>query len=117
MSAADYLMMHRQGGSCQRIDIGSRFQAKRIAVKPGHRLSPQKHFHRAEHWVVVRGTAEVTIDDRVVPRHESEAAHLPIGSVHRLADPGKIDLEMIEVQVGSYTGEDDIVRFGDVHGR
>ena len=88
-----------------------------VARKPGHRLSLQKHFHRAEHWVVVRGTAEVTIDDQVILRHENEAAYLPIGSVHRLANPGKIDLELIEVQVGSYTGEDDIVRFEDVYGR
>ncbi len=113
----DHLLMYRPWGSYQRIDIGSRFQVKRITVKPGHRLSLQKHFHRAEHWVVVRGTAEVTIDDQVILRHENEAAYLPIGSVHRLANPGKIDLEMIEVQVGSYTGEDDIVRFEDVYGR
>ena len=115
--ADDHLLMYRPWGSYQRIDIGSRFQVKRITVKPGHRLSLQKHFHRAEHWVVVRGTAEVTIDDKVILRHENEAAYLPIGSVHRLANPGKIDLEMIEVQVGSYTGEDDIVRFEDVYGR
>ena len=115
--ADDHLKMYRPWGSYQRIDIGSRFQVKRITVKPGHRLSLQKHFHRAEHWVVVRGTAEVTIDDQVILRHENEAAYLPIGSVHRLANPGKIDLEMIEVQVGSYTGEDDIVRFEDVYGR
>ena len=113
----DHLLMYRPWGSYQRIDIGPRFQVKRITVKPGHRLSLQKHFHRAEHWVVVRGTAEVTIDDQVILRHENEAAYLPIGSVHRLANPGKIDLEMIEVQVGSYTGEDDIVRFEDVYGR
>ncbi len=113
----DHLLMYRPWGSYQRIDIGARFQVKRITVKPGHRLSLQKHFHRAEHWVVVRGTAEVTIDDQVILRHENEAAYLPIGSVHRLANPGKIDLEMIEVQVGSYTGEDDIVRFEDVYGR
>ena len=115
--ADDHLLMYRPWGSYQRIDIGSRFQVKRITVKPGHRLSLQKHFHRAEHWVVVRGTAEVTIDHAVILRHENEAAYLPIGSVHRLANPGKIDLEMIEVQVGSYTGEDDIVRFEDIYGR
>ncbi len=113
----DHLLMYRPWGSYQRIDIGPRFQVKRITVKPGHRLSLQKHFHRAEHWVVVRGTAEVTIGDQVMLRHENEAAYLPIGSLHRLANPGKIDLEMIEVQVGSYTGEDDIVRFKDVYGR
>ncbi len=115
--ADEHLRMYRPWGFYQRIDAGPRFQVKRITVKPGHRLSLQKHFHRAEHWVVVRGTAEVTIDDEVILRHENEAAYLPIGSVHRLANPGKIDLELIEVQVGSYTGEDDIVRFEDVYGR
>ncbi len=113
----EHLRMYRPWGSYQRIDVGPRFQVKRIVVKPGRQLSLQKHFHRAEHWVVVRGTAEVTIDDKVVLRHENEAAYLPIGSVHRLANPGRIDLELIEVQVGSYTGEDDIVRFEDVYGR
>ena len=113
----EHLQMYRPWGSYQRIVAGPRFQVKRITVKPGQRLSLQKHFHRAEHWVVVRGTAEVTIDDQVILRHENEAAYLPIGSVHRLANPGKIDLELIEVQVGSYTGEDDIVRFEDVYGR
>ena len=115
--ADDHLLMYRPWGSYQRIDAGARFQVKRITVKPGHRLSLQKHFHRAEHWVVVRGTAEVTVDDQVILRHENEAAYLPIGCVHRLANPGKIDLELIEVQVGSYTGEDDIVRLEDVYGR
>ena len=113
----EHLRMYRPWGWYQRIDAGQRFQVKRIMVKPGHRLSLQKHFHRAEHWVVVRGTAEVTIDDAVILRHENEAAYLPIGSVHRLSNPGKINLELIEVQVGSYTGEDDIVRFEDVYGR
>jgi mannose-1-phosphate guanylyltransferase/mannose-6-phosphate isomerase len=115
--ADDHLLMYRPWGSYQRIDAGARFQVKRITVKPGHRLSLQKHFHRAEHWVVVRGTAEVTVGNEVILRHENEAAYLPIGCVHRLANPGKIDLELIEVQVGSYTGEDDIVRFEDVYGR
>jgi mannose-1-phosphate guanylyltransferase/mannose-6-phosphate isomerase len=86
-------------------------------VVPGGRLSLQKHYHRAEHWVVVRGTAEVTIDERVVLVHENEAVYLPIGSMHRLANPGKIPLELIEVQVGSYTGEDDIIRVEDIYGR
>lgn len=113
----DHLRIYRPWGWYQRIDIGTRFQVKRIVVKPGQRLSLQKHFHRAEHWVVVRGTAEVTIDDEIILRHENEAAYLPIGCVHRLANPGKIPLELIEVQVGSYTGEDDIIRFEDVYGR
>ncbi len=115
--ADEHLRIYRPWGWYQRIDNGTRFQVKRIMVKPGHRLSLQKHFHRAEHWVVVRGTAEVTVDDQVLLRHENEAAYLPIGSVHSLANPGKIPLELIEVQVGSYTGEDDIVRFEDRYGR
>ncbi|AWN52740.1 mannose-1-phosphate guanylyltransferase/mannose-6-phosphate isomerase [Methylobacterium sp. 17Sr1-1] len=110
-------LMYRPWGSYQRIDIGSRFQVKRITVKPGGRLSLQKHHHRAEHWVVVRGTAEVTADGVVRLVHENEAAYLPIGCVHRLANPGKISLELIEVQVGSYTGEDDIIRIEDIYGR
>ncbi len=109
--------MYRPWGSYQRIDIGGRFGVKRITVKPGGRLSLQKHYHRAEHWVVVRGTAEVTVDGVVRLVHENEAAHLPIGCVHRLANPGKIPLDLIKVQVGSYTGEDDIIRIEDVYGR
>ncbi|CAM3065870.1 Alginate biosynthesis protein AlgA [Methylobacterium mesophilicum] len=112
-----HLRMYRPWGWYQRIDIGERFQVKRIQVVPGGRLSLQKHYHRAEHWVVVRGTAEVTVDDRVVLIHENEAVYLPIGSMHRLNNPGKIPLELIEVQVGSYTGEDDIIRVEDVYGR
>jgi mannose-1-phosphate guanylyltransferase / mannose-6-phosphate isomerase len=110
-------LMYRPWGSYQRIDIGARFQVKRITVKPGARLSLQKHYHRAEHWVVVRGAAEVTVDDTVSLVHENEAIYLPIGCVHRLTNPGKIPLELIEVQVGSYTGEDDIIRIEDVYGR
>jgi len=109
--------MYRPWGWYQRIDIGERFQVKRIMVTPGGRLSLQKHFHRAEHWVVVKGTAEVTLNERIVLVHENEAVYLPIGSMHRLANPGKIPLELIEVQVGSYTGEDDIIRVEDVYGR
>jgi len=112
-----HLRMYRPWGWYQRIDLGERFQVKRIQVVPGGRLSLQKHYHRAEHWVVVRGTAEVTIDERVVLVHENEAVYLPIGSMHRLANPGKIPLELIEVQVGSYTGEDDIIRVEDIYGR
>jgi mannose-1-phosphate guanylyltransferase / mannose-6-phosphate isomerase len=112
-----HLRMYRPWGWYQRIDLGERFQVKRIQVVPGGRLSLQKHYHRAEHWVVVRGTAEVTIDERVVLVHENEAVYLPIGAMHRLANPGKIPLELIEVQVGSYTGEDDIIRVEDIYGR
>jgi mannose-6-phosphate isomerase-like protein (cupin superfamily) len=90
---------------------------KRIVVKPGSKLSLQKHFHRSEHWVVVKGTAEVTLGSDVRSVHENESIYIPIGSVHRLANPGKIPLELIEVQVGSYLGEDDIVRMADVYGR
>jgi mannose-1-phosphate guanylyltransferase/mannose-6-phosphate isomerase len=86
-------------------------------VKPGGRLSLQKHFHRAEHWVVVRGTAEVTCDDVKKLVHENESIYLPLASVHRLENPGKIDIELIEVQTGSYLGEDDIVRIEDVYHR
>lgn len=115
--ASEHLRVYRPWGWYQRIDIGARFQVKRISVKPGGVLSLQKHFHRAEHWVVVRGTAEVTLDGAVSQVHENESVYLPIGSVHRLANPGKIELELIEVQVGSYTGEDDIVRLEDVYAR
>ena len=86
-------------------------------VKPNAKLSLQKHFHRAEHWVVVRGTAEVTVGTETQIVHETESTYIPIGSVHRLANPGKIPLELIEVQVGSYLGDDDIVRFTDEYGR
>ncbi|KQP10183.1 MAG: mannose-1-phosphate guanylyltransferase/mannose-6-phosphate isomerase [Methylobacterium sp.] len=112
-----HLRMYRPWGWYQRIDVGARFQVKRIMVTPGGRLSLQKHYHRAEHWVVVKGTAEVTVDERVVLVHENEAVYLPIGSMHRLANPGRIPLELIEVQVGSYTGEDDIIRVEDIYGR
>ncbi|MCE4222671.1 mannose-1-phosphate guanylyltransferase/mannose-6-phosphate isomerase [Methylobacterium sp. C25] len=109
--------MYRPWGWYQRIDIGERFQVKRIMVTPSGRLSLQKHFHRAEHWVVVKGTAEVTLNEQIVLVHENEAVYLPIGSMHRLTNPGKIPLELIEVQVGSYTGEDDIIRVEDIYGR
>jgi len=86
-------------------------------VKSGAQLSLQKHFHRAEHWVVVKGTAQITVGVDVRTIHENESAYIPIGAVHRLANPGKIPLELIEVQVGSYLGEDDIERLDDVYGR
>jgi mannose-1-phosphate guanylyltransferase / mannose-6-phosphate isomerase len=115
--ADEHVRVHRPWGWYQRLDVGSRFRVKRIMVKPGRRLSLQKHFHRAEHWVVVRGAAEVTVNDNVVLLHETESSYIPIGAVHRLANPGRIPLELIEVQVGTYTGEDDIVRLEDVYGR
>ncbi len=115
--AVEHRRSYRPWGYYQGIDAGARFQVKRIVVKPGGKLSLQKHFHRAEHWVVVKGTAEVTVDDKVSAVHENESVYIPIGSVHRLANPGKIPLELVEVQVGSYLGEDDIVRLDDAYGR
>jgi len=115
--AVQHLRIYRPWGYYQGVDTGSRYQVKRIVVKPNAKLSLQKHFHRAEHWVVVRGTAEVTIGDDIRVIHENESTYIPIGSVHRLANPGKIPLELVEVQVGSYLGEDDIVRLNDEYGR
>jgi mannose-1-phosphate guanylyltransferase/mannose-6-phosphate isomerase len=115
--AVRHLRVYRPWGYYQGIDVGSRYQVKRIVVKPSAMLSLQKHFHRSEHWVVVRGTAEVTIGSEVRTIHENESTYIPIGSVHRLANPGKIPLELIEVQAGSYLGEDDIVRLTDEYGR
>ena len=114
---AEHLRVFRPWGSYQSIDLGDRFQVKRIVVKPGGRLSLQKHFHRAEHWVVVRGTALVTIGDRQKILRENESTYIPLGEVHRLENPGKIPLEIIEVQSGSYLGEDDIVRLEDIYNR
>lgn len=109
--------VYRPWGKYDSIDSGVRDQVKRITVNPGQKLSLQKHFHRAEHWVVVNGTAEVTKGDTAHLVTENESIYLPIGCVHALYNPGKIPLELIEVQTGSYLGEDDIVRFGDVYGR
>jgi mannose-1-phosphate guanylyltransferase/mannose-6-phosphate isomerase len=113
----DHLKVHRPWGSYQSLDLGERYQVKRIVVKQGGRLSLQLHHHRAEHWVVVRGTARVTIGDRVKMLHENESIYVPLGSPHRLENPGKIDLELIEVQTGSYLGEDDIERIEDDYHR
>lgn len=115
--ATDHRRVHRPWGFYDSIDAGERFQVKRIVVRPGGTLSLQKHHHRAEHWVVVRGTAEVTIGTETKSVHENESTYIPIGAVHRLANPGKIPLELIEVQTGSYLGEDDIVRLDDVYKR
>jgi mannose-1-phosphate guanylyltransferase/mannose-6-phosphate isomerase len=115
--ATEHKRMFRPWGYYQSIDQGPRYQVKRIVVTPGHRLSLQKHYHRAEHWIVVKGTAEVTCNEVVKIVHENESIYLPIGSVHRLNNPGKINLELIEVQTGSYLGEDDIVRIEDVYNR
>ena len=109
--------VHRPWGSYDSIDSGPRFQVKRIIVKPGASLSLQMHHHRAEHWIVVSGTAEVTVGEKVVLLCENESTYIPLGAVHRLANPGKLPLELIEVQSGSYLGEDDIVRLQDNFGR
>ena len=115
--ATDHKRVHRPWGYYESIDMGERFQVKRIVVIPGGVLSLQKHRHRAEHWVVVRGTAEVTIGDTIQAVHENESVYIPIGSVHRMANKGKIPLELIEVQTGSYLGEDDIERIEDIYKR
>ena len=113
----DHIRVHRPWGSYQSVDNGDRHQVKRIVVKPGGRLSLQKHHHRAEHWIVVRGTAQVTVNELVKTVHENESIYIPIGAVHRLENPGKIQLELIEVQTGSYFGEDDIIRIEDDYRR
>ncbi|CAN7282364.1 mannose-1-phosphate guanylyltransferase/mannose-6-phosphate isomerase [Bosea sp. LjRoot9] len=115
--AGSHREIHRPWGKYLSIDLDTRHQVKRITVKPGGVLSLQKHHHRAEHWVVVRGTAEVTRDDETIIVHENESIYLPIGCVHRMANPGKIPLDIIEVQVGSYLGEDDIIRIEDIYKR
>lgn len=109
--------VHRPWGWYDSIDHGPRFQVKRIMVKPKASLSLQMHHHRAEHWIVVSGTAEVTVGDKVVLLSENQSTYIPLGTVHRLINPGTIPLEIIEVQSGSYLGEDDIVRFQDNYGR
>ncbi|WP_375414104.1 mannose-1-phosphate guanylyltransferase/mannose-6-phosphate isomerase [uncultured Bradyrhizobium sp.] len=113
----DHLKVHRPWGNYQSIDAGDRHQVKRIVVKPGGRLSLQKHHHRSEHWIVVRGAARVTVNELVKTVHENESVYIPIGATHRLENPGKILLELIEVQTGSYFGEDDIIRLEDDYQR
>ena len=109
--------VYRPWGSYETVDFGHRFQVKRITVKPGAKLSLQKHFHRAEHWTVVSGAATITKGEEQMLLKEDESTYIPLGTLHRLENPGKIPLELIEVQSGSYLGEDDIVRFDDVYGR
>ncbi len=115
--ATEHRRVYRPWGFYQTADAGARYQVKRICVNPGARLSLQRHFHRSEHWVVVRGAAEVTVGDNVKLVHENKSIYVPIGTIHRLTNPGKILLELIEVQVGSYLGEDDIVRLDDIYRR
>jgi mannose-1-phosphate guanylyltransferase len=109
--------VHRPWGKFDSIDNGNRYQVKRITVKPGAKLSVQKHHHRSEHWIVVQGTAKVTKGDETFVLSVDESTYIPLGTIHALENPGKIDLELIEVQTGSYLGEDDIVRYDDLYGR
>ncbi|TFF50654.1 mannose-1-phosphate guanylyltransferase/mannose-6-phosphate isomerase [Pseudomonas putida] len=115
--ASNHRKVYRPWGAYDSIDNGSRYQVKRITVAPGQKLSVQMHHHRAEHWIVVTGTAKVTIDDKQILLTENQSTYIPVGVVHALENPGKIPLEMIEVQSGTYLGEDDIVRFEDRYGR
>ena len=109
--------MYRPWGDYECIDQGTRYQVKRLRVKPGAKLSLQMHHHRAEHWIVVSGTARVTRGEDVFILSENESTYIPVGTQHRLENPGTIALEIIEVQSGSYLGEDDIVRFEDIYNR
>ena len=109
--------VYRPWGWYDSVDTGQRFQVKRISVNPGEKLSVQKHHHRAEHWIVVSGTAKVTLGDKELLVTENQSTYIPIGEIHALENPGKIPLQLIEVQTGSYLGEDDIVRFDDLYGR
>ncbi|MFV0423843.1 mannose-1-phosphate guanylyltransferase/mannose-6-phosphate isomerase [Oleidesulfovibrio sp.] len=115
--AESHCKVFRPWGNYEGIDLGGRYQVKRITVYPGQTLSLQKHYHRSEHWIVVKGTALVTKGDEQILLSEDQSTYLPLGTVHRLENPGKVNLELIEVQTGSYLGEDDIVRFEDVYGR
>ncbi|MGV6849293.1 MAG: mannose-1-phosphate guanylyltransferase/mannose-6-phosphate isomerase, partial [Marinibacterium sp.] len=108
---------YRPWGHFETLILGTRFQVKRIHVKPGASLSLQSHHHRAEHWIVVEGTARVTVDDAVTLLTENQSVYIPLGAVHRMENPGKIDMVLIEVQTGSYLGEDDIIRYEDVYAR
>lgn len=107
----------RPWGHYETVALGARYQLKRIVVKPGAKLSLQSHHHRQEYWTVVEGTATVEVDGTQTMVPEGRAAHIPLGAVHRLSNPGKIDMVMIEVQIGSYLGEDDILRYEDIYGR
>jgi len=115
--ATEHRRVARPWGAYDSVDSGDRFQVKRLTVKPGAKLSLQMHHHRAEHWIVVSGTAKVTRGDETLMIRENESVYIPLGTTHRLENPGKIMLEVIEVQSGSYLGEDDIVRFDDTYGR
>ena len=113
----EHSKVYRPWGHYETVDISERFQVKRLTIKPGAKLSLQKHYHRAEHWTVVSGSAIITNGDKEMLLNEDQSTYIPIGVVHRIKNPGKIFLELIEVQSGSYLGEDDIVRFDDIYGR
>ncbi len=115
--ADEFPVDHRPWGYFETLTLGERFQVKRIVVNPGAALSLQSHVHRAEHWIVVEGTAKVTIDDDVMLLSENQSVYIPLGAIHRLENPGKVAMELIEVQTGSYLGEDDIVRYEDIYAR
>jgi mannose-1-phosphate guanylyltransferase/mannose-6-phosphate isomerase len=108
---------HRPWGWFESLALGGRFQVKRILVHPGAALSLQSHVHRSEHWIVVEGTARVTVGDEVKLLTENQSVYVPVGAIHRLENPGKLPMVMIEVQTGAYVGEDDIIRYDDVYGR
>jgi mannose-1-phosphate guanylyltransferase/mannose-6-phosphate isomerase len=108
---------YRPWGWFESLVVGNRFQVKRIVVHPGAALSLQSHHHRAEHWIVVEGTARVTVDDKVTLITENQSVYIPLGAVHRMENPGKVPMVLIEVQTGSYLGEDDIIRYEDVYAR
>ena len=108
---------HRPWGWFESLALGERFQVKRICVKPGAALSLQSHNHRSEHWIVVEGTAKITIDDKVKLVSEGQSVYVPLGAVHRMENPGKLPMLLIEVQIGGYLGEDDIIRYEDVYSR
>ena len=115
--SVSHTRVYRPWGNYESICVSERFQVKKIVVNPGQKLSLQKHHHRAEHWIVVKGTARVTCEEEVFTLREDQSTYIPLGHKHRLENPGKIPLELIEVQSGSYLGEDDIVRYDDVYGR
>ena len=108
---------HRPWGWFESLALGERFQVKRICVKPGAALSLQSHNHRSEHWIVVEGTAKVTIDEEVKLITEGQSVYVPLGAIHRMENPGKLPMVLIEVQIGTYLGEDDIVRYEDIYSR
>ncbi|UXX84271.1 mannose-1-phosphate guanylyltransferase/mannose-6-phosphate isomerase [Roseovarius pelagicus] len=115
--ATEFPVDHRPWGWFESLVVGERFQVKRIVVKPGAALSLQSHHHRSEHWIVVQGTAKVTVDDEIKLIGENESVYIPLGAVHRMENPGKLEMVLIEVQTGSYLGEDDIIRYEDVYAR